>query len=78
MRKTCSYNHQSSLWIAACHGHSNVVRKLLKSGADKALGSSGKLPSEVARQRGHYEVANMIEQFDYPLFALNRKCKRVS
>ncbi|EFC49439.1 predicted protein [Naegleria gruberi] len=62
---------QTSVWIAANFGFFSVVKYLLKKGCDKNKSCSlEKSPELIAKDRGFYELAEYIKNFDYPLYQL--------
>ncbi|MCI4407481.1 MAG: ankyrin repeat domain-containing protein [Thermofilum sp.] len=58
---TPSYG-STPLHYAAYNGHTDFVKLLLENGADPSIkDNSGKTAADLARERGHIEIANMIE-----------------
>lgn len=53
------------LW-AANEGHLEVVRLLLKHGADKYMKSdNGYTAESIARENGHYQIAELLRKGSY-------------
>ena len=51
----------SPLHSAAAGGHRDIADVLLERGADLTARMNGKTPAELARERGHIELANYLE-----------------
>jgi ankyrin repeat protein len=49
---------------AAFAGKTKIARLLLERGADSSARSSGKTPADFAREKGHQNLASMIEKFE--------------
>jgi len=51
------------LIVAAEHGHQEIVELVLKAGAEKEFKFLGETAEEIARAKGHANVANLIRDF---------------
>jgi hypothetical protein len=56
-------NGWTPLHWAASEGCVDVVRHLLEHGADPSIRRDGKTPLDLAKERGHREVASLIEEW---------------
>ena len=66
------------MWIAANHGHYDVVKLLLKRGADATISCKrGRTPRAISIERGHCQIEELISNFDYYIYSLMRKKKQV-
>ena len=82
----------TSLHSAALWGNLEITKMLLKHGADpnktqivydnykkSLLGTDepARTPEEMAREKGHFEVANFIASFNYDNYVIRKRLKRV-
>ncbi|KAJ3669042.1 hypothetical protein LUZ60_010992 [Juncus effusus] len=70
---TESFNGRSGLYLAAANGDAEMVAMLLEMGADRTVGNErGRLPIDVARDKGHQDVVDILKRWERIMKATRR------